>query len=715
MDQISNIEMPPQRTPRWRVAAICLALAAISFAVFGQTLRHEFVSFDDDDYVYENPVVAQGLTFKGVVWAFTGSHAHNWHPLTWLSHMLDCQLYGLHPGGHHLTNVLLHTATAIALFLVLRQMTGVLWRSAFVAAVFAIHPLRVESVAWVAERKDVLSGLFFMLTIGAYVRYARRPWSWGRYGLVLLLFAMGLMCKPMLVTLPVVLLLLDYWPLQRKEPARKLVMEKLPLLALSAVSCVATLLAQTELMQSTAAASLPLRLANAVVACLVYLRQMVWPAGLAVIYPYPLNGLPAWEVALAVMLLGGLSLAAFWQWRTRPWILFGWLWYLVMLLPVVGIIQVGNQPYADRYTYLPQIGIYVAVTWLAADWRAGRSVFAGLMAGVVAVLMVCAWKQAAYWQDSETLWNHTLACTTGNDMAHFGLGNVFLKSKRWDDAIAQYQEAMQIHSNFGEVYNNLGYALQQKGRADEAIPLFQKALELNPNIQTAYDNLGTALLQKGRMDEALAVYQAALRINPDNAKDHYILANLLRQKGKLDEAIGQYQQALQIDPNYVEAQNNLGLALWQNGREADAIAEFQKTVQIAPNNASYHLNLAKAFMLKGRMSDAINQYQMALQIEPANLQTQNDLAWLLATGPQASLRNGEKALQLAQHANAVTGEKNPIVLHTLAAALAATGRFGDAAQTAQKAIELARAAGQKDLAAQLNDELKRYQAKLPLQ
>src|SRR5271154_4839136 len=274
---------------RWPVAGICLVLAAITFAVFGQTLTHEFINFDDSDYVYENPVVARGVTLKGIVWAFS-CQCSNWHPLTWLSHMLDCQLYGLHPAGHHLTNVLLHTATVIVLFLVLRQMTGTLWRSAFVAAVFAIHPLRVESVAWVAERKDVLSGLFFMLTIGAYVRYARRPWSWGRYGLVLLLFAMGLMSKPMLVTLPLVLLLLDFWPLQRAESTGRLVTEKLPLLALSAVSCVATILAQHQAIQSVEYYSLPHRLGNALVTCLIYLRQMVWPAGLAAFYPYPLNG-----------------------------------------------------------------------------------------------------------------------------------------------------------------------------------------------------------------------------------------------------------------------------------------------------------------------------------------------------------------------------------------------------------------------------------------
>ena len=597
------------------VPAICLVLAAITFAVFGQTPRHEFIDYDDNEYVYDNPVVARGLTLKGIVWAFS-FHAANWHPLTWLSHMLDCQLYGLHPGGHHLTNVLLHTATVIMFFLVLRRMTGALWRSAFVAAVFAIHPLRVESVAWVAERKDVLSGLFFMLTMGAYVRYVRRSQSPVRYGLVVLLFALGLMCKPMLVTLPLVLLLLDYWPLQRAEPAWKLAREKLPLLALSAAACVVTLLAQTETVQSMETISLLLRLGNALASCMIYLRQMIFPAGLAVPYPYPHNGLPGWEVALAGTLLAGLSAAAWWQRGRQPWMLMGWLWYLVMLLPVVGLIQVGGQAHADRYTYLPQIGIYVAVTWLAAEWgakrHAGRAALGGLMAAVLGVLIVCAWQQTTYWKNNETLWIRALGCTTDNDVAHV----------------------------------NVGAALEQKGQVDEAITQYQVALKINPGFSEAQFNLGLILLQTGRLDDAIIHFQKGLQIKPDNAK----------------------------------AQSNLGFALMQTGG----------------------------------MDDAITHLQKALQLEPDDPAIQNNLAWVLAACPRASLRNGGKAVQLAQRANDLAGGENPIYLRTLAAAFAETGRFGDAMSAAQKAMELARAAGRQDMAAQLNDDLKRYQAGLPL-
>jgi protein O-mannosyl-transferase len=675
----STNKTPSTSAKCWAAPAVCVVLAAITFAVFGQTLRHGFIDFDDNDYVYANPVVAQGLTLKGIIWAFAQPHAGNWHPLTWLSHMLDCQLYGLHPGGHHLTSVLIHATTVIVLFLVLREMTGALWRSAFVAAVFAIHPLRVESVAWVAERKDVLSGLFFMLTIGAYVRYARRPWSWGRYGLVVLLFVLGLMSKPMLVTLPLVLLLLDYWPLQRKEAAGKLVLEKLPLLALSAAGCATTILGQTEIIQLTRSFSLPLRIANAVTACMVYLGQMIFPAGLTPYYTYPLDGLPAWEVALAGALLAGLSVVALWQRRKQPWLLMGWLWYLVMLLPVLGIIQVGRQAHADRYTYLPQIGIYVAVTWLVAGWI-GRRLAAGLMTGVIAVLMFCAWQQTTYWQNSETLWTRTLACTTNNELAHYAFANDLYERGRLDEAIAQYQTALQIRPDYVEAHYNLGTALYDKGSVDEAIAQFQQALQFRPRSEEAHNNLGIALLQKGSLDEAITHFQAALQIKPGFASPQLNLGIAYFRKGNLDEAIDNFQKALQIKPAYAAAHYNLGNALYQ----------------------------------KGRTAEAISHYQQALQINPIDPEVLNNLAWLLAACAEPALRNGSQAVELARKANILTGGGNPLILHTLAAAFAEARQFADAQRTAQKAIELARSGGQQDLVEQLSGELKRYEVGLPL-
>jgi tetratricopeptide (TPR) repeat protein len=627
--------------------------------------------------------------------------------------MLDCQLYGLHPSGHHLSNVLLHIATVSALFLVLRRMTGAFWRSAFVAAVFAIHPLRVESVAWVAERKDVLSGLFFMLTLGAYVRYARRAWSWRNYGLVIFLLAMGLMCKPMLVTLPVVLLLLDYWPLHRVASPGRLVMEKLPLLALSAGSCVLTLSAQNEAMSSTASISLPLRLANALATCMIYPGQMVWPAGLAVYYPFPRGGLPPWEVALAGTLLAGISAAAWAQRRKQPWLLMGWAWYLVMLLPVIGIIQVGGQAHADRYTYLPQIGIYVALTWLAADLRVSRMIFGSLMAGVLAVLMVCGWKQTAYWQDSQTLWRHTLACTTGNDVAHLNLGADLARRGDVDEAITHYRKALETNPGNAQAHFNLGNSLRKKASIGQAIAEYQMALEINPHHAQACNNLGTLLFQEGQLQDALTQFQKALEIQPDYAEAHYNLGLTLHKEGHLEEAIAHYEKAAQIQPNYAECHYNLGNVFDQQGRLDEAIVQFQQALGIKPGYADAEENLGNAFLHKGNGSEAITHFQKALELEPLNPSLQSNLAWLLAASPDASQRDGHKAVELARQANRLTGGTNSIVLHALAAALAEDGRFFEALDAAQRALHLAEEQSNPGLAGQLHLELSFYQAGSP--
>jgi Flp pilus assembly protein TadD len=421
-----------------------------------------------------------------------------------------------------------------------------------------------------------------------------------RYGLVALLFAMGLMCKPMLVTLPLVLLLLDYWPLRRAKSAGGLVMEKLPLLFFSAASCLATLLEQTKLTLPTGSSlSAPLRLGNALVSCMVYLEQMVYPAGLAIFYPYPYHGLPPWEVALAGALLVTLSALALCQWRKQPWLAVGWLWYLVMLLPVAGIIQVGGQAHADRYTYLPQIGIYMGVTWLVAEWRVSRAALGGLMTGVLAVLMVCAWKQTAYWKNSEVLWTHAIACTTANDVAHSNLGLVFLQKGRADDAITEYQKALEIRPFLEEAHYNLGVALLQKGRADDAIAQFQAALRIKPDFATAHHTLGDVFFQEGRLDEAVIQYQQTLQMDPHNAEACVNLGNILMQKGQLDEAISHFQRAVQIQPEYAQAHNNLGNALMQKGRVDEAISHFQKALQIRPDYQKAYINLQNALRTKG--------------------------------------------------------------------------------------------------------------------
>jgi tetratricopeptide (TPR) repeat protein len=678
---------PAGLNDHWTVPGVCIFLAVITFAVFGQTVHYEFVNYDDNEYVYENPVVQKGLTWEGFRWALTYGQIGHWHPLTWLSHMLDCQLYGLQAGGHHLTNLLLHGAAAILLFLVLRRMTGFLWRSAFVAAVFAIHPLRVESVAWVAERKDVLSAFFFMLTLGAYVRYVRRPPSMIRYGAVVLFFALGLLSKNMLMTVPFVLLLLDYWPLNRlsgfsPRVLLRRVAEKIPLFVLMVGSCVATALVPEKV--TTGKLPIGLRMENVVVSYVTYLWQMIHPAGLACLYPNPANYLPFWQVAGAVGLLLAIS-GAVWVFRQmHPCLIVCWLWYLGMMIPVIGIVQISYYAaHADRYTYLPQIGLYLLLTWAAADlsvgWRYRRVVLGGFSTVILMALIFSARAQTSYWRNSESLWTHTLACTSDNFIAHNNLGNALLKMGSVDEAIAQYQMALQINPDYAEAHNNLGNALLRKGNVDEAIAQYQKVLQIKPDYAKAHNNLGSALLQKGSMDEAIAHYQKALQIKPDDATACYNLGNALLQKGNVDEAIAHYQKALQIKPDYAEAQNNLGSVLLQKGNVDEAIVHCQK----------------------------------ALQIKPDFAEAQNNLAWVLATCPQASLRNGNKAVELAQRANQLTGDGNPAVLGTLAAAYAEAGRFPEAVETAQRALQLAETQSNTALAEAIRSQMKLYQAGLP--
>ena len=593
--------------------AVCGLLVLAVIAVFGQTACHSFVNLDDGDYVYENLHVRGGLSGEAAVWSITAFHAGNWHPLTWLSHMLDCQIFGLAPGGHHLTNVLLHAATAILLLLALRRMTGALWPSAWVAAVFAIHSLRVESVAWVAERKDVLSGLFFMLTLWFYARYAERPASWGRYLLVVASFALGLTAKPMLVTVPFVLLLLDYWPLGRlgrglsrfsghHAPSMvdengtvpflglpiRLVVEKIPLLVLAAASCAVTLAAQHVAVQSLEHVAFSWRLANAAVAYVAYLGKMFCPAGLVVFYPLPQDPPPLWEVAAAVAVLVAISTAVFAARRRCPYLLVGWLWYLGTLVPVIGLVQVGGQAMADRYTYLTQIGLYAAIAWgatsalgVAGRWPYRRWALAAVSSLVVAGLTVCAWQQTRHWRDTETLWAHAVACTSQNPRAHTNLGLALAGRGRADDAILQFREALEIDPHYAAAHYNLGLALAGRGQVDEAIAQYRKTLEIKPDYVAAHNNLGTALAGRGQADEAIEHYRKALEINPEYVLAHNNLGLVLADRGQVGEAITHYRKALEISPDYAEAHYNLGLALAGRGQVGEAIEHYGKALGLA--------------------------------------------------------------------------------------------------------------------------------------
>src|SRR5207249_8302714 len=471
---------------RWLTIGICVILAGLTWLVFGQTLWQDFINYDDPRYVYENTTITRGLSISGIAWAFTHIHSLNWHPLTTISHMLDCQLYGLNAGWHHLTNVVLHTLSAMLLVLALQQMTHAVWRSAFVAAVFAIHPLRVESVAWIAERKDVLSGVFFMLTLLAYVYYVRLP-DVRRYLVVISMFACGLMSKPMLVTLPFVLLLLDYWPLDRfKGRLWKRLAEKIPLLALSAVSSITTFLVQKAAVGQTEDLPILERISNAVVSYVLYIWQMLWPVNLAVFYPHPENRLPLWEIVSCLLLLICITAAAILLRKQRSYLITGWFWYLGMLVPVIGLVQVGWQGHADRYTYLPQIGLYIAGTWALADltasWRRQRILLGAAALLVIGALSWSGWIQTSYWRDSERLFTHALAVTRNNDVAE----------------------------------NNLGIVSLQRGQLDEAISMLQAAIDLRPENGPAHNNLAKALLQKGRVAAAMVHYRQFLKIEPAN-------------------------------------------------------------------------------------------------------------------------------------------------------------------------------------------------------
>jgi tetratricopeptide (TPR) repeat protein len=729
------------------VVFVCVFLALITLTVFAGTVRYEFTNYDDGLYVYENALVSKGLTSKGLAAAFTHAGVDNWVPLTTMSHMADCQFYRLNAGGHHATNVVLHVISVILLFLLLRRMTGGLWPSAFVAAVFAIHPLHVESVAWVAERKDVLSGLFGVMALMAYVGYAGKstvhsPQSTVWYAWTLVLFALSLMAKPMLVTLPFVMLLLDYWPLRRfsssgesnsrvTEPGLprrsaaeagtrntlQLLLEKLPFLALSVALCVITLRFQQSYVKAAEVVPFSLRIENAAVSCVTYIVQMFYPARLAVFYPYPGKGLPMWEVLGAGAILVAISLAAFIWRRTRPYLLVGWLWYLGMLVPVIGLVQVGTQAHADRYTYLPMLGLCLMLSWGAVEvftrWRSWRGLLG--MSGVVAIaaLAFLGWRQTAFWRNNETLWTHTLECTTGNPLAHNNLGEDLLQRHQLDAAMVQFRAALEIKPDYADALYNVGVVMLEKEQWDEAAANFKQALALDSNSARAHNNLGYALLQKGRTDEALVHLNKAVALEPDNVEAQNNLGNALFQKGQLDEAIAHFQKAVEINPNALEPNNSLGAALFQKGQVDAAIVYLQKVLVLRPDYAEAHNNLGTALLQKGKIGEALAQYQTAMEIGPGNVDFQNNFAragWKLVTSSDVAVRNPARALALMQQADQACGGKNPLMAATLAEAYAQTGSFSDALETARRALELAAGENNADMVTTVQAQIKAYLA-----
>ncbi len=689
--------------------AVCGLLLLAVGLVFGQTAGFGFVNYDDDAGVYENRLVTGELTLQGLLAVFTDRHVESTVPLTCISHMFVWHLLGHGAAVHHLTNVLLHAASAVLLFLVLRRMTGQLWPSALVAAVFAVHPLRAESVAWVTGRKDVLSGLLFMLTLWAYVGYARSsvrethrlvrgafhaPYgSPCRYLAVMMLFILGLAAKPMAVTLPFLLLLLDYWPLGRMNraepdaPARfsvplKLILEKIPMLVIACLFCLWTVHGRTAAaLEANQQYSFEWRTGNALISYAAYLGEFFCPQGLAPCYPRRAE-LPPWQVAAAVLLLVSITAAAVRWRRQRPYLLVGWLWYVGMLVPVIGLVQFGGQAEADRFTYLPQIGLTVALVWTAADacraWLRFRRIWAIAAASAVMILAVFAWRQTSYWRDSETLWRHTLDCNSRNAVAHNNLGTALADRGRIDGAIEQYQQALDIKPGYVEAHNNLAIALASCGRIDEAIEHCRKALDIKPDCAEAYNSLGIALADCGRTGEAIANYEKALELKLDFAEAHDNLGIALASCGRIDEAIEHYRKALDIKPGHAVAYNNLGIALARCGRTGEAMANYRRALELKPGFAEAMLNLS----------------------------------WLLATCPEERLRNSALALDYARRAGRLCGD-TPDVLHCLAAAYAEARMFPESLAASRRALELANRQGQQPLVNALQAEIRFYEAGKP--
>jgi tetratricopeptide (TPR) repeat protein len=644
-------------TQKQLVGVICLTLTLVTAALYWPLLHHDFVNLDDEAYITANPHVQSGLTGAGLVWAFQIGYAAYWHPLTWLSHMLDCQLYGLNPAGHHLTNLLFHILNSLLLLIWLHQLTGALWRSAFVAALFAWHPLHVESVAWACERKDVLSTLFWMLALIAYSRYAqKRPgpevavevprfrFAALSYFLALFWFACGLMSKPMVVTLPFVLLLIDFWPLNRFRPpcsarmAINLVAEKLPLFGLALAGSVVTYFAQKG-GGAVWSLGLPLkmRLANALVSYLRYFSKTFWPVDLAVVYPYPAHW-PAAMVVSAVLVLAFWTGLFVWRARQHPWLAVGWLWFLGTLVPVIGLVQVGPQSMADRFTYVPGIGLFILIAWglnelvrFRPSWR-NVVILTGIAA--LAGCLVCTRIQLGYWQNSITLLRHTIAVTTDNYIADNFLGRALDQAGKNDESLPLYAESVRIESHYPQAQFNLGIAWLNRGQADQATGPLDAAVRLVPDNAGARYYLGTALMNDGRLDDAVRQFTEAILVQPDFAAAHTELALALIKQGKTVEAILHFARVVRLQPENPEAHFNLGLALLDHHQPAEAADEFAAELRLAPNETKAHYRLAQALRQLNQPANAVRHYREALRLTPGFPEAKKELDEILAAHPE---------------------------------------------------------------------------------
>jgi len=663
---------------------ICLFLIFLTAAAFEPVRHNDFVNYDDNIYVTENRNVTVGLTADSIIWAFTTSEISNWHPLTWLSHQLDCELFGLKPFWHHITSLLFHIANTLLLFCVLNRMTKALWPSAFVAAAFALHPLHVESVAWIAERKDVLSTFFWMLTMAAYIRYAEKPKA-GRYLLVAVTLCLGLMAKPMLVTLPFVLLLLDYWPLRRFRWARRdqnlfesanfpyksatafsLIIEKIPLLIIVIISCAVTYLVQQSggAIRLGETFPLKLRIANALISYISYIVKMFYPASLAVLYPHPGESLPLWQSVASLAILVVITVLIILAARRHGFLLVGWFWYLGTLVPVIGFVQVGVQAMADRYTYISSIGIFIMFAWAFArlfrKWSFPKLPATVLPGVLIAAMLICTRMQLRYWKDSFTLFRHALDVTENNYIMHsnFGgalfqkgrfdeaidhfeqalkinpgfadarrdIGFVLLKQQKTDQAITAFEQALQIKKDWGEVYNYLGLAHAQNGQFETAVEKYNHALKLEPDYAEAMKNLGIALQRLGRTQQAVENWQKALRLEPYNPDANYNMGLFMVSMGDYEKAAAYFTTVIDEKPDWAEAKYNLGAAYYQMGKVEPAIENFSEALRLRPDYPNAHRNLALALAKTGKYEDATIHLKTALAEEPNWAEAHYDLA-----------------------------------------------------------------------------------------
>jgi tetratricopeptide (TPR) repeat protein len=613
---------------RYHSFLICICLVAAIIAVYWPVYNYEFVKYDDDTYVTNNANIQSGLNRESFRWAFTTGYASNWHPVTWLSHALDYQLFGDWAGGHHLINVLLHIANTLVLFCVLVRMTGVIWPSAFVAAVFALHPLHVESVAWIAERKDLLSTLFWMLTMLAYVRYVGKP-KLVRYLVTVVLFALGLMAKPMLVTVPFVLLLLDFWPLQRKISYRLLI-EKIPFFIFSFASCVVTFLVQRSsgAMAGIESFGLGIRINNAIVSYVSYIAKMIWPSGLAVLYPHPGGGLSTSKVVACGLMLVLISIWFIYSSRRHRFLTMGWFWYLGTLVPVIGLVQVGVQAMADRYAYVTLTGLFIIIAWSAKElipkWRYRNIILTLSAAAIVIGWALTASRQVRYWKDSLTLFEHTLQVTENNHIILSNYATYLGDLDRLDESIEQFNKLLKIRPNLPEAHNNLGSVLLRADKAQQAIEHFKLAIGYKPDFPKAYYNLGNALKEQGRLEEAVSYYKQAAGVKPDFVDAYLNLAITFNEMKKFDEAIESCKKALELKRSNVIAHGYLGLALAGAGKTDEAIEEIRFVLKARPDDVEMYRNLGILLERKGETAEAIKSYRAALQIDP-NLQKAREL------------------------------------------------------------------------------------------